>query len=123
MGNDVPFGAALKWGEKVLRPLVKQSMDHRTLVNINFPALPADQVKGVRVVSQGIRDYGRLQIVTNHDPRGFEYHWFGLGPMVETPAHSTDLEAIADGFISVTPLHLDLTHYASMEKLSALYED
>ena len=123
MGNDVPFDAAQKWGEKVLRPLVKQSMDHRTLVNINFPALPAKQVKGVRVVSQGIRDYGRLQIVSNRDPRGFEYYWFGLGPMVETPAHSTDLEAIADGFISVTPLHLDLTHYASMETLSALYEE
>lgn len=121
LGNDVPFDAALRWGEKVLRPLIKQSMDHRTLVNINFPAVTADDVKGVRVVSQGIRDYGRLQIVSNRDPRGFEYHWFGLGPMVETPAHSTDLEAIADGYVSVTPLHLDLTHYDSMDALERLY--
>ncbi len=121
LGNDVPFDAALHWGEKVLRPLIKQSMDHRTLVNINFPAVPANDVKGVRVVSQGIRDYGRLQIVSNRDPRGFEYHWFGLGPMVETPAHSTDLEATADGYVSVTPLHLDLTHYESIEALEQLY--
>ncbi|SIN66146.1 5'-nucleotidase /3'-nucleotidase /exopolyphosphatase [Parasphingorhabdus marina DSM 22363] len=121
LGNDVPFDAALHWGEKVLRPLIKQRMDHRTLVNINFPAGPADDVKGVRVVSQGIRDYGRLQIVSNRDPRGFEYHWFGLGPMVETPAHSTDLEATADGYVSVTPLHLDLTHYESMDALARLY--
>ncbi|MEM8919252.1 MAG: 5'/3'-nucleotidase SurE [Pseudomonadota bacterium] len=121
LGNDVPFDAALRWGEKVLRPLIKQSMDHRTLVNINFPAVPANDVKGVRVVSQGIRDYGRLQIVSNRDPRGFEYHWFGLGPMVETPAHSTDLEATADGYVSVTPLHLDLTHYESIEALEQLY--
>lgn len=121
LGNDVPFDAALRWGEKVLRPLIKQSMDHRTLVNINFPAVTANDVKGVRVVSQGIRDYGRLQIVSNRDPRGFEYHWFGLGPMVETPAHSTDLEAIADGYVSVTPLHLDLTHYDSMDALERLY--
>lgn len=123
MGDDVPFEAARQWGEKVLRPLVKQSMDHRTLININFPAVAADQVKGVRVVSQGIRDYGRLQIVSNHDPRGFEYHWFGLGPMVETPAHSTDLEAIEDGYVAVTPLHLDLTHYPSMDKLKTLYQE
>jgi 5'-nucleotidase len=121
MGNDVPFDAASSWGEQVLRPLVKQSMDHRTLVNINFPAVPAGDVKGVRVVSQGIRDYGRLQIVSNRDPRGFEYHWFGLGPMVETPAHSTDLEAIEDGYVSVTPLHLDLTHYESIETLKSIY--
>lgn len=123
MGDEVPFEAARLWGEKVLKPLIKQRMDHRTLININFPAVAADQVKGVRVVSQGIRDYGRLQIVSNRDPRGFEYHWFGLGPMVETPAHSTDLEAIEDGYISVTPLHLDLTHYASMDGLKALYEE
>ncbi|QJB70348.1 5'/3'-nucleotidase SurE [Parasphingorhabdus halotolerans] len=123
MGNDVPFDAAQKWGERVLRPLIKRRMDHRTLMNINFPALPAADVKGVRVVSQGIRDYGRLQIVSNRDPRGFEYHWFGLGPMVETPAHSTDLEAIAEGYVSVTPLHLDLTHYQSMDTLKTLYGD
>ncbi len=43
--------------------------------------------------------------------------------MVETPAHSTDLEAIEDGFVSVTPLHLDLTHYASMDLLKKLYSD
>ncbi len=76
MGDEVSFNTARQWGERVLRPLIKQSMDHRTLININFPAVPASDVKGVRVVSQGIRDYGRLQIVTNKNPRGFEYHWF-----------------------------------------------
>ena len=48
-----------------------------------------------------------------------DYYWFGLGPMVETPGHSTDLEAVADGYVSVTPLHLDLTHDASLERLRA----
>ena len=123
LGNDVPFDAALKWGERVLRPLIKQSMDHRTFININFPAVMGDAVKGVRVVSQGFRDYGRMQFVSNKDPRGFEYYWLGLGPMLETPAHSTDLEAIEDGFVSVTPMHLDLTHYASIDALKALYKD
>lgn len=122
IGEAVPFEAASHWGERVLRPLIKERMDHRTLININFPAVPPAEVKGVRVVSQGIRDYGRLQIVTNRDPRGFEYYWFGLGPMVETPASSTDLEAIDAGYVSITPLHLDLTHYASMEKLAKLYD-
>ena len=124
MGDTVPFDAAIAWGARVLAPLIDLDWAPRTLVNVNFPALPADQVKGVRVVAQGLRDYGRLQIVTNRDPRGYEYHWFGLGPVgVETPGHATDLEAVQDGFVAVTPLHLDLTHAESMNRLIAAYRD
>jgi len=118
-GLDVSFDAAAAWGEKVLRPIIAQPMPARTLININFPAILADQVRGVRVVAQGFRDYGRLKIVTNTDPRGFEYHWFALGAVEQTPAHSTDLEAVRDGYVAVTPLHLDLTHYESMGALGS----
>ena len=121
MGDTVPFGAAAAWGERVLRPLIDAPLAPRTLINVNFPAVPADQVKGVRVVGQGLRDYGRLQIVSNRDPRGYEYHWFGLGPTLETPAHATDLEAIGEGYVAVTPLHLDLTHRESLAMLDAAY--
>ena len=120
-GDTVPFEAAAAWGERVLRPLLDAPLEPRTLVNINFPPVAADAGKGVRIVQQGLRDYGRLQIVSNRDPRGYEYHWFALGQTVETPAHATDLEAIADGFVSVTPLHLDLTHRASLAMLTELY--
>ena len=121
MGDTVPFGAAAAWGEQVLRPLIDAPLAPRSLVNINFPAVPAAAVKGIKVANQGLRDYGRLQIVSNRDPRGYEYHWFALGPTIETPAHSTDLEAIADGFVSVTPLHLDLTHRESLDMLNQAY--
>lgn len=122
LGDRVPFAAASAWGRRVLLPLLDAPLAPRTLININFPALDPDQVKGVRVVEQGLRDYGRLRIVSNTDPRGYEYHWFGLGEMIETPAHSTDLEAIDDGYVSVTPLHLDLTHHPSLAMLAASYE-
>ncbi len=121
MGDVVPFDAAQAWGEKVLRPLIDAPLAPRTLININFPALAADKVLGVRVVAQGLRDYGRLQIIGNRDPRGYEYFWFGLGPSIETPAHSTDVEAVADGYIAVTPLHLDLTHRDSLDMLNDIY--
>lgn len=120
-GDDVPFAAARGWGERVLRPLLAAPLAPRTLVNINFPARPADAVQGIRVAGQGLRDYGRLKIVTNRDPRGYEYHWFALGPSIETPAHDTDLEAVQDGYIAVTPLHLDLTHRQSIDMLNAVY--
>lgn len=121
MGDTVPFEATAAWGERVLRPLIDAPLAPRTLVNINFPAGPADAVKGVRVAHQGLRDYGRLEVDTRRDPRGYEYHWFSLGPVIQTPAHATDLEAVADGYVAVTPLHLDLTHYASFDMLNAAY--
>ena len=117
MGDTVPFAAAEAWAEKVLRPLIDFEPAPGTLINVNFPALPPEKINGIRICRQGIRDYGRLRIVERTDPRGYNYYWFGLGPMVQTPGHSTDLEAMDDGYVSVTPLHLDLTHDPSLEGL------
>jgi len=117
MGDSVPFEAAAAWGAKVLRPLLDMEMAPRTLININFPAIAAEEVRGIRVTRQGFHDYGRGSIVEGTDPRGYRYYWFGLGPMVQTPGHQTDLEAMDDGFVSVTPLHLDLTHDESLDVL------
>ena len=121
MGDDVPFAAAEAWAERVLRPLIATPMAARTLVNVNFPTFAPDEVRGVRVTRQGLRDYGRLRIDKRTDPRGYNYYWFGLGEMVETPSHATDLEAVADGYVAVTPLHLDLTHEPSVAPLAALF--
>jgi 5'-nucleotidase len=123
MGDSVPFAAAEAWAERVLGPLLDEPMTPGTLVNVNFPALAAEEVRGIRVVRQGIRDYGRTQIIQRKDPRGYSYYWLGLGPMVQTPGHQTDLEAIADGFVSVTPLHLDLTHEPTLAQLQEQFGD
>ena len=121
MGDTVPFAAAEAWAERVLRPIIEGGMPPRTLVNVNFPALAPEAIKGIRVAQQGRHDYGRLRIVERKDPRGYDYFWFGLAPMVETAGHSTDLEVVADGYVAVTPLHLDLTHGPSLERLAGLY--
>jgi 5'-nucleotidase len=117
------FATAEAWADAVLRPLIGSPMAPRTLVNVNFPPRSPGEVKGVRVVRQGIRDYGRLRIVQRTDPRGSNYYWFGLAPVVQTPGHVTDLEALADGFVTVSPLHLDLTHESSLGELAARYPD
>jgi 5'-nucleotidase len=122
MGDQVPFAAAEAWAERVLRPLVAAPFTPGTLTNVNFPALPPSEVKGIRVCRQGIRDYGRLRIVERTDPRGYRYYWFGLAPTVETPGHVTDLEVVADGYIAVTPLYLDLTHEAGLDMLVEQFE-
>ena len=121
VGNAVSFDAAEDWGAKVIAPLLDVPFAPRTLVNINFPPLPGAAVKGVRVARQGFHDYGRGTVVEAVDPRGFPYFWFGLHGIEHTPGHESDLEAIAEGFVSVTPLQLDLTHLDSLAALKARY--
>ncbi len=120
-GEDVSFAAAEAWGAKVLGPLLKAPFASRTLVNVNFPSLAAGDVRGIRVVRQGFHDYARGSLVESVDPRGFPYFWFGLHGIEHTPGRNTDLEAISEGFISVTPLHLDLTHEGSMAQLASQF--
>lgn len=121
MADSVPFDAAEEWGEKVLRPLIDAPFAPRTLINVNFPPLRGEEVKGIRVVRQGFHDYARGSLIENTDPRGYQYFWFGLHGIEHTSGHNTDLEAIDDGFVAVTPLHVDLTHDASIAALAERY--
>ena len=120
-GATFSFAAAEAWGVKVLTPLLDMAFPDRSLININFPPLAAQAVKGIRVVRQGFHDYARGTVVAGTDPRGYDYYWFGLNGIEHTRGHETDLEAIDDGFIAVTPLQLDLTHHASLEALSGRF--
>lgn len=122
MGDTVPFGTAEAWGPKVLAPLLGVPFAPRTLVNVNFPPIAADSVQGIKVVRQGFHDYARGSVVEGTDPRGYRYYWFGLHGIEHTPGHATDLEAIADGYVSVTPLQLDFTHEASLAEIAGRYD-
>ena len=121
MGHDVPFDAAAGWAERVLAPLIAASWEPRTLVNVNFPPVAAAAVKGIKVVAQGLRDYGRPKLDQRTDPRGFPYYWLALGKVAHTPQADTDPEAIEQGYVTVTPLHLDLTHQRARAALERLY--
>jgi 5'-nucleotidase len=118
LGDSVPFAAAREHAAPIIATLIDQPFAPRTLINVNFPALGPDAVKGVRVCRQGFHDYGRLRIVERTDPRGFPYFWFGLAPIAVTPGHATDVEVVADGYISVTPLTLDLTDESALAGLA-----
>lgn len=121
MGDAVPFAAAESWGARAIAPLLDAPFAPRTLVNINFPPLAAADVHGIRVCRQGFHDYARGSVVEGTDPRGYHYYWFGLYGIEHTPGHASDLEAIQDGYVSVTPLQLDLTHEASLADLAGRY--
>jgi 5'-nucleotidase len=86
-----------------------------TLWNVNVPPSPA---KGYRVTRMGRRRYGE-NIIEKIDPRGRPYFWIG-GIHVDTPSEGTDLTAVAAGYVSITPLHLDLTDYRALADLEKL---
>jgi len=116
LGDTIPFDAAEAWGERVVRALLAQPELQRTLINVNFPALPADAIKGIKVARQGFYDAERTQIVPGVDPRGYDYFWFGLDHSDAAP-EASDLAAVSEGYVSVTPLHFDLTHYELLATL------
>jgi 5'-nucleotidase len=116
--NAHGFDAAEQWGARVLGPLIAAPRARRTLTNVNFPPRAAAEVRGIRVVRQGFHDYARGSLVEGTDPRGRSYYWFGLEEMEHTLDHGTDLEAVADGYIAVTPLQLDLTDHAAIGTLA-----
>ena len=120
-GERVSFGTAEAWGERALRPLIDADWAPRTVVNVNFPPVEPDAVEGIRVVPQGIRDYGRVTMDKRQDPRGFPYYWVALGGQQARPNDGSDLDASSDGFVTVTPLQLDLTHAASLATLTQAY--
>ncbi|MEP6621711.1 MAG: 5'/3'-nucleotidase SurE [bacterium] len=108
----------LKDQVKVLTPLIKHltslpSFPPHTLLNVNLPPVAADGVKGVRLTSLGSRVYsGSLKPM--RDPWDRDIFWIGGGSITWTGEPDSDFRAIQDGFISVTPLHLDLTNYSML---------
>ena len=87
-------------------------------VNVNFPDVAPAAVKGVRVTRQGVRGFGGA-IVERTDPRGGTYYWIAYAPGEHEHDDESDLTSVRSGYISVTPLHLDLTHEATRRKLAA----
>ena len=77
---------------------------------MNFPDTAPDAVKGVQITRQGARDYEMQGIDKRDHPRGGSYYWLTYGAGLSNPPEGTDLRAIYDGYISVTPLHTNLTH-------------
>lgn len=101
----------------LLRSLIDTGWPQDVLININFPNLVTASVKGVKVVKQGVRTT-HDDLIEWQDPRGSLFYWIGGVDRPNTSTETgTDLEAVTQGYVSVTPLHLDLTHNATLKNL------
>lgn len=116
------FACAAKHGPPLMRQLVEIGWPESVLLNINFPPLSPGRVKRVVVTTQGQRDQSMLRVDERVDARGRTYFWVGFKRVLTEPDAGTDLHAIAQGCISVTPLHLDLTAVREKQRLESELE-
>jgi 5'-nucleotidase len=115
----VNFACAQRHAKPTVEKILKEGIPPGTLVNINFPPCEPDEVEGIAVSVQGQRNQELLAIDERHDGRGNPYFWIAFARARFVPPNGTDLWAIANRRISVTPLRLDLTDEPTLTRYAA----
>ncbi len=108
------FETAAKMARIVAEKVLENHMPPNVLLNVNVPYLPFDEIKGIRVTRQGLRLY-RDELIRREDPRGRPYYWIGGEAPTGVPEEGTDFGALKNGYVSVTPISLDLTAHDCLE--------
>jgi len=116
-GRNVPWDTGRALGSKVVKDLVSTNAEPGVLLNVNFPDCEAIDVKGVQYTRQGQRDQNLLMLDQRTDARGREYFWIGFKRQQSNPPAGTDIHAVYNGFVSVTPLHTNLTQLDILAQL------
>ena len=119
-GYRAMFETAEAFGPGVIRRLIEVGWPAEVVMNINFPARAPEQVTTVEVTRQGFRDAHIRHAEKRTDLRGRDYYWMGFSPQASSPEPGTDLAAFYAGHISVTPLHIDMTHMETVHRLKGL---
>ena len=104
----------------IISRLLAQPWQAGVVMNLNFPCRPPEAVTQVEVTRQGFRDIGEMHAVKRTDLRGRDYYWMSFRGAKQDHAAGTDLRAMDEGRISVTPLHIDLTHMPSVHDLKGV---
>ena len=108
------YEPAASAARKIVDVAIQHPFPAGTLLNVNVPMLPEDQIKGFRTTRQGLRVY-RDRLDKRVDPRGRPYYWIGGDTPSGIPEEGSDIGALSEGFVSITPLQLDLTAYNAIQ--------
>jgi len=114
--EPMDYGPAARIARSVAANVMAHGLPKDTLLNVNVPYLPAGEIKGVKITRQGLRVYRDL-LDRRADPRGRPYYWIGGEAPTGIEEDGTDVGALAQGYVSITPLQLDLTYYKAMDVL------
>jgi 5'-nucleotidase len=112
----VDYGPAARIASKVVRQVLANDFPKGIFLNVNVPYLNDNEIRGISVTRQGLRLYRDL-LVERIDPRGQPYYWIGGDAPTGVPEAGTDFGALREGYVSITPLHLDLTAHLELDSL------
>lgn len=110
------FETAAFYATLIAEYILKNPLPYDTFLNVNVPNVSKDLVRGVRLTRQGKRMYDN-SIQDVFSPRGEKHYWIGGGIPYWERGEDTDIHAVEEGYVSVTPIHLDLTNYSAVEYL------
>ena len=118
--SDADFEAAVVWGRRIVGDLMAHEVELPLCLNVNVPVGKPSEIRGMRLCRQN-RGFWREDFFRREDPRGREYFWL-TGEFVdgEPAAADTDERALAEGYVSVVPVQVDLTDYRQLEKLAGI---
>ena len=115
--DQIDFRPAALAAGQVVQQVLEHGLPPEILLNVNVPLLKQEEIRGFRMTRQGLRVYhSRLDEGT--DPRGLPFYFIGGDAPTGVPERGTDIGALAEGYVSVTPLHLDLTAYRALTDLN-----
>ncbi len=116
--GEIDYGPCSRIARKLVEAITKQNSIANLLLNINVPGLPEDKIKGIHVTRLGLRVY-RDELVKRLDPRNRPYYWIGGEFPTTLSKEGTDADALKAGYVSITPLSLDLTDDQVLDKLKS----
>jgi len=119
--DSIDFSFAGEVALDIARKMLKYSLPQGTLLNVNIPDAAKEDVMGIKVTRLGVRKYVG-NYVEREDPRGVPYYWLA-GEAVDDDEQDTDIAAINQKFISVTPIHYDLTKYTYIEHVKGWFHN
>ena len=123
VGDDpVHYETAAAVIKKLIKNLQKNPLAADTILNINVPDLPLEEIKGIEVTRLGQRHKSE-PVIKDQDPRGRPIYWIGPPGTEQDGGEGTDFHAVRNGYVSITPLQVDLTHYDSLDKVSGWLEN
>ncbi len=122
LGEDVRWDVAKEYGAKIIERLWAHKWPEDVVMNVNFPDAIAGDEAVIEATYQGAREEDVNHVDRREDLRGNDYYWLGYNAQNYTPPIGSDLRAIQDGRISVTPLHIDLTSHKVLRELAKEFE-
>ncbi len=112
------FATAAHYAAQLVRGMMVHPLPADQILNVNVPDLPLDQIKGIRVTRLGNRHRAE-SVICSEDPRGQPIYWIGPPGSQQDAGEGTDFAAIEQGYVSITPLTIDMTAYSSLAGLGA----